>query len=234
MNNSIKDVLVMTWENLRDGFLAILPGLLAAVLIILAGWVAAWLAKAVLRLVLRAARFDRFCGNAGFAHILSRSDIRARPSDLAGSAVFWLVFLLFTAAGLRATGIEAFRRFFTEMVLYLPNVGSALLILLLGALAGSFLSRAALLAAVNSGIPSPGVISLVVKWLVTILSFAMALEQLKIASSIVTAAFTISFGAVMLGLAIAFGLGGRGVARRVLEKSLEGKREQEPDTLSHL
>ena len=70
------------------------------------------------------------------------------------------------------------------------------------------------LAAVNAGAPSPRAISLVVKLLIAILSFAMALEQLQIAKSIVLAAFVITFGAVMLCLAVAFGLGGRDVAGR--------------------
>jgi small-conductance mechanosensitive channel len=182
MTNSIKDILVSTWENLRDGFLAFLPGFLSALLIILAGLVVAWVLKRIVRSILRVTRFDRFCRNAGLTHLLARADIRANPSELVGS----------------------------------------------------FLSRAALLAAVNSHIPSPGIIGLVVKWLVTILAFAMALEQLKIASSIVTSAFTIAFGPVMLGLAIAFGLGGRDVARRALEKGLEAKEAKETDGFSHL
>ncbi|MBP7867008.1 MAG: hypothetical protein KA419_13785 [Acidobacteria bacterium] len=234
MTNSIKDILVSTWENLRDGFLAFLPGFLSALLIILAGLVVAWVLKRIVRSLLRVTRFDRFCGNAGLTHLLARADIRANPSDLVGRILFWLVFLLFTASGMKAMGIEAFKRFNTELILYLPNIASAVLILILGALVGSFLSRAALLAAVNSHIPSPGILGLVVKWLVTVLAFAMALEQLKIASSIVTSAFTIAFGAVMLGLAIAFGLGGRDIARRALEKGLETREEKETDGFSHL
>ncbi|MBI5014992.1 MAG: hypothetical protein HZB55_05810 [Deltaproteobacteria bacterium] len=107
-------------------------------------------------------------------------------------------------------------------------------ILLVGFLLGNFLSRAVLLAAVNANLPSPRVSSNVVKILIGILAFAMAMEQLQIASSIVTAAFAISFGAVMLGLALAFGLGGRGVARQVLERQFLGEKEDKPDEFSHI
>jgi hypothetical protein len=75
----------------------------------------------------------------------------------------------------------------------------------------------------------------VVKFLITILSFAMALEQLEIAKTIVIAAFVIAFGAVMLGLAIAFGLGGRDAAKRVLERQLKDLDEpRDKDTFSHI
>jgi hypothetical protein len=60
----------------------------------------------------------------------------------------------------------------------------------------------------------------------------MALEQLHIARSIVLAAFIISFGAVMLSLAIAFGIGGREVARRILERRFES--DERGDGFEHL
>ena len=126
-------------------------------------------------------------------------------------------------------------RLISELLLYLPRMLAALAILLGGFLLGNFLARAALLAAVNAGVPSPRLISLVVKLLISILSFAMALEQLQIAKSIVLAAFIITFGAVMLCLAIAFGVGGQEVAKRALERHLGGHDEvQDHDELSHI
>lgn len=234
MSNSIKEIFLSTWKNVADGLAAFLPGFLSVVLASLAGLAVAWLLALLVRFALRLARFDLFCGNAGITHLLARADIRSRPSDLAVRVFFWLVFLLFAASGLRATGVEAFKRFNTEMILYLPNILSAMLIVFIGWVVGAFLSRAALLAAVNSGVPSPGVIGPVVKWLISILSVAMALEQLKIASGIVTSAFTIAFGAVMLGLALAFGLGGRDVARRLLENGITKPNGKEADPISHL
>ncbi len=108
---------------------------------------------------------------------------------------------------------------------YLPRVFAALLIILGGFLLGNSLSRATLLAAVNANAPAPRATRLEVELLIGILSFAMALEQLQIAKSIVLAAFTITFGAVMLGLVIAVGVGGKEAVRRVLERQLEPRDE---------
>jgi hypothetical protein len=137
-------------------------------------------------------------------------------------------------AGVSALGLDVFNRLVAEFFLYLPRVFTAFVILVVGFLIGNFLSRAALLAAVNANFPSPRMSSGVVRLLIGILAFAMAMEQLQIASSIVTAAFVISFGSVMLGLALAFGLGGRGVARQALERQFSGEKKEERDEFSHL
>lgn len=234
MTNSFVQTLSSIWRNVQSGLLTVLPGLVAAIFLVIAGWVLAKVLSLFVRRALRIARFDQFCGNSGFTHLLNRADVHAPPSLLAGKLMFWMVFLVFMLSGLNALGLEIFKRMASEFLLYLPNVFSAALILVVGALGGAFLSRAALLGAVNASLPSPRTISLVVRYTIFILSFAMALEQLKIAGNIVTAAFTIAFGAVMLGLAIAFGLGGRDVARRILEERLTRNKEDERDEFKHL
>ncbi|MGE5235625.1 MAG: mechanosensitive ion channel family protein [Acidobacteriota bacterium] len=236
MNATFTDRLIGALNAFFEGVVRFLPGLLAAVVIVLIGLVVGWILRAAVRRALSVARFDHFCESTGISQILDRADIRAKPSGLAGTVFFWIWFVTFAMAGLSALDVAVINRLIAEFFLYLPRILSALLILLLGFLLGNFLSRAILLAAVNAGLPSPRGISLVVKFLIAILSFAMALEQLEIAKSIVLAAFIISFGSVMLGLAIAFGIGGRDVARRVLERRFgdrpaEGGRE---DGFSHL
>jgi hypothetical protein len=108
---------------------------------------------------------------------------------------------------------------------YIPRLLAARAIVLGRLPAGNILWRATLLAAVNAQVPTPRVLAGVARALVLILAGAMALDQIAVARTIVFTAFAISFGAVMLGLAIAFGIGGGGVARRLLER-------QFPDTPS--
>lgn len=234
MQNVFVETMMTTLGRFFEGAMDFLPRLLAALVILAIGWLAAWLLKAVIRRTLAAARFDRLCSDTGATQFLTRADVLEAPSALAGRLAFWLVFLVFLMAGVSALGLHVFNRLVAEFFLYLPRVFTAFVILLVGFLIGNFLSRAALLAAVNANLPSPRMAGNVVKVLIGILAFAMALEQLQIASSIVTAAFAISFGAVMLGLALAFGLGGRGVARQVLEKQFLEEKKEDRDEFSHV
>jgi hypothetical protein len=217
------------------GVMRFLPGLLAALLILALGLVLAWVLKVVVRKVLTTARFDRLADSLGISHVLHRADVSATPSALVAAFLSWIVFLSLFMAGLTALQIHAIDELTAAFFLYLPRVFAAALILVAGSLLGNFLARAALLAAVNAGVAPARGVSLVVKLLIAILAFAMALEQLQIARSIVLAAFIISFGAVMLGLALAFGIGGKDLARRALERQTkDDQAPRGPDGIAHL
>jgi hypothetical protein len=111
----------------------------------------------------------------------------------------------------------------------------ALLIFFFGLVAASFFSRAALLAAVNAGSPSPGLLATLIRTIIVIFAVTMAFEQLGLAERTILIAFAIAFGALMLGLAIAFGIGGRDLAKQFLERRfLKEKQEPKQDELSPL
>jgi hypothetical protein len=103
-------------------------------------------------------------------------------------------------------------------------------ILFFGLLAASFFSRAALLAAVNANVPSPRILSLALRSIIIVLVLSIVFEELGLAEQTMLVAFGIAFGALMLGLAIAFGMGGRDLAHRFLEKRfVRGKKEENED-----
>jgi hypothetical protein len=92
-----------------------------------------------------------------------------------------------------------------------------------------------LLAAVNANVPSPRVLSLAVRSIIIVFVLSIVFEELGLAEQTMLVAFGIAFGALMLGLAIAFGIGGRDLARRILEqKFVRGKKEENEDELSPL
>jgi hypothetical protein len=234
VTSAFSERLVASLDAFLEAVLRFLPGMLVALLIMVVGVLVAWVLKLIVTGALRAARFDRYCDGSGLSLALGRADVRTSPTVLAARIVFWLVFLSLAVAGLSAMQVAFVNQLISEFFLYLPRLVSALLILVFGFLLANFLSRAALLGAVNTGIPSPRLISVVVRLLIMVLSFAMALEQLRIAPHIVLAAFIIAFGAVMLGLALAFGLGGRDTAKRTLERQLGERHDEEGDGITHL
>jgi hypothetical protein len=99
--------------------------------------------------------------------------------------------------------------------------------LFFGLLAASFFSRAALLSGVNADLPSPRLISQTLRTMMILFVISMAFEEIGIGSRTVVITFTLAFGALMLGLAIAFGLGGKDLARKYLERRFA--KEQFPE-----
>lgn len=229
--------------NLRGALTAVtqmlaeaVPRVLAMIIIIVAGWVIAWIVEFILRRLLLLARFNRLFESKGVTRALSVAALPS-PSEVIGRTIFWCVWIAFILVGVNALGVVALQREVSDFVSLLPQFIVAVLIIFFGLLAANFFSRAALLAAVNANSPSPRLVSGFVRFLILLLAITMALERVGLGRGVVLVAFAVSFGAIMMGLAIAFGLGGRHVARRILERRFAagGERKEEKDEeASHL
>lgn len=138
-------------------------------------------------------------------------------SEFLSRSLFWITLLGFVLLGISVLQIAELQEQISRLFQLLPQIFVAIVILFIGILTANFLSRAVLLTAVNAGYRSPALWSGFVRFVIWILTISMALEQVGLARSTVVAAFSIVFGAVMLALAIAFGLGGRDLARQTLE-----------------
>lgn len=234
MDNYSVGGLQHTLVTFVDLILQFLPRLLAMLIIIAIGWLVALFLRVIVKYVLRWLRFKRVSDNAGLTQMLSKAALPP-PEDLLSRLVFWVVGISFMFLGFSALGIFALQEQISRFFLFLPQIFVALLILFVGLLAADFFSRATLLAAVNANVSSPRLLSAPVRFLITILAVSMALDQIGLGRDVVLIAFSIAFGAVMLGMAIAFGLGGRDAAKHLIEKELFRTRASEDhEEVSHL
>jgi hypothetical protein len=229
----MKDVVLrsldQTFGKFGDMLLQFLPHLLVMLIIFVAGWFVAIILKFLTHRILALVSLSRLSKDAGISQILSKADLPP-PADLFSSLVFWVVWLGFLLIGVDALGVPELQLEVEKFFLFLPQIFVALLVLFGGLLAANFFSRAALLAAVNANLPSARAISGFVRFIIILLTVAMALEQIALARSTVLITFAIAFGAIMLALAIAFGSGGRDAAHRMLDRMFpppEPKREEE-------
>jgi len=221
-------------QELARSFAHFLPRLLAMLIIALLGWVVAFGLKVILRGILRIVKFDRLADNAGTTQLLNKLALPS-SSELLSRVVFWVVWLGFILLGVQVLGIVGLQEYISRFFLFLPRLFVALFIVFFGLVAASFFSRAALLAAVNADSPSPRLLATLIRTIIVLFAVTMAFEQLGVAERTILVAFAIAFGALMLGLAIAFGMGGRDLARDFLERRfLREKQEQKQDELSPL
>jgi hypothetical protein len=150
-----------------------------------------------------------------------------------GRLAFWTVFVLFVFMGVDALDLPATAGLMGQILGFLPSVVAAGLLLLVGVLLGNFFAEAILIATVNAQIQEARFIANLVRWGIFLLTAAMVLTQLGIAKEIVVAAFSILFGGVVLALSIAVGLGGRNIARDMLERRWR-KDKEDRDDMTHL
>jgi hypothetical protein len=234
MREMIVSELVQAVHELARGFAHYLPRLIALLILAFVGWVIAYAVKVILRSILQLIKFDKLSENTGASQLLSKAALPT-ATEMVSRFVFWVTWLGFIMLGVSVLGILGLQEQISRVFLFLPRLFVAMFVLFFGLLAASFFSRAALLAAVNANMPSARIVSLAVRSIIIVFVFSIVFEELGLAEQTMLVAFGIAFGALMFGLAIAFGIGGRNLAQRFLEqKFVRGKREENEDELSPL
>jgi hypothetical protein len=198
-----------------DEFFIWLPRLVGFLAILLIGYIVAKVVGGLVTRVLQRAGLDRMLERgAGGSYVMR---VVRSPSALLGSITFWVVFLGALSIAVDVLGIAALEDLVRSVWSYIPNVLAALLIFVVAsAIAGGVV---ALVERTMGETPTGRIVKTVAPVLVMAIAFFMILDQLEIAPTIVTITYAALIGAIALAMAIAFGLGGRDVAARLLESA---------------
>ena len=206
---SVSDSIDRGW----DEFFQWVPKFLGFLIILLIGYIVAKIVGNLVSRALTRAGFDNILRRgAGGSYVMR---VIESPSKLLGTLSFWAVFLGALSIAVDVLGIAALEDLVHSVWAYIPNVLAALLIFVVaGAIAGGL---AALVDRTMGTTPTGRIVKVVAPILVMAIATFMILDQLKIANDIVVITYAALMGAIALGLALAFGLGGREVAGRLLE-----------------
>jgi hypothetical protein len=232
MKEVFDDVIRTTLVEFGARFQAFVPNLLAMLVLLVVGLLAAGAVRFAVGFVLRRLAFDRFSERTGVRTVLQKGGIRAAPSSFLALTLAWFVLAVFVLLAVAALDLGAAVEVVNRAFAYIPNLLLAGALLLLGSLVAGFARRSVLIAAVNGGIPSARLLAGGAQAAVLVLFGAMALEHLGLGRQVILVSFTILFGGVVFALSLAFGLAGRDLARESLEK-MRARRE-EKDDLKHL
>src|SRR5215831_3018450 len=231
MWDQINGLVVQSSNRIISGIANFLPGLLALVVILLITILVTVIVRMVLRRFLHSVDFDGIVSRWGFPEVAGWSP-KNSPSLMAIRLVNWCIVLIGLLIGINALDADLTSRLVVRLFDYIPHVIAAAVVLGVGTFAARFLARSVLISAVNLKIHSARFISVGVKWMVMVLTAAMALEQLEIGGQIVMLSFAILFGGIVLALALALGLGSKDMVSRSWEKQDRG--EHTKDELQHL
>jgi hypothetical protein len=214
------------WDAFVTRIAVFLPNFFFAVAIILIGWVICNVIKRVVVRLLKLCQFDALSERAGIKTILDRGGIKQSASDILGLLVFWFLFLIAIVTTLETLNLSGATDTLHTIYLYIPKIVAALVTLILGLYFANFLENVTRTSCANAGLDQAASIGRAVYIGTAIFVVAGIFEILDIASEIVIWAFILVFGAICLALALAFGLGGRDVAGRYLQKWLEQKKSE--------
>ena len=213
-----------SFQTATDGFFGFLPNLLGFVVLLVVGFVVAKVVQSVVRKVLQKLGLDRHLHQSDANRYVERVMPGASPSNGIARVVFWIIFVFFFFSAVGALKIPALTTFMNQVLGYLPNVIAAIAIFVVAALIAG--AVAAGVAKLMGDTPTGKIVATIVPAPVMVIAMFMILQQLRIAEQIVQIAFAATMGALALGLALAFGLGGRPVAQQMLEDAYRKGREQ--------
>jgi len=221
-------------ERIETGFTDILgqtlPALVGALVIVFAGYLLAKVLEKLTERGLRRIRLNHLLERGGVIQAVERSGTHVNPTRVLANLVFWLVMFTVILLAANALGLDSLANVVSTLVSYIPSVIAAIVIILVGIVLGGFVGG--LIGASAGAVHGGRALARVARGGVILLAIFMALQELGIATEIVTTAFAILFGAIALALALSFGLGNRELAGEITRDLYERYRRERAEVIA--
>lgn len=219
---------IKPFQDAFSTLLGYLPQLVGALVILVVGYIVAKIVGAVVRKVLSKVGFDRVMERAGVATFLKRTGTGLTPSGVLGKVVFWFMFVIAFTMFASALGVPQISGFLNQMVGYIPRIFAAIAILFLAILLANFVG------ALIRGATGNDTLARVGRYAIVVYAVFAALTQLGVAVQLTGSTLLIVLAGAALAAAIAFGWGGRDIARdllgRLVGSAQDGQRDRTQDT----
>lgn len=204
-------------------FVSFMPKLLAAIVIIFFGWLLAMLARIAVRRLLELTHFDQLTQKSGLEAFMSNGNIHLTLCGIVSQVVYWLVIVVFIITGADTLGLTGVADLLHQLANYLPHIILAIMVMVFGTLLARFVNKLVFAWLYSIKVANALMISTSAEYCIQILAIFIALEQLGFGMQLIYMLFLIIFGAIFLALALAFGLGGREWAAKVIQDATANK-----------
>jgi mechanosensitive ion channel-like protein len=197
---------------------AFLPRLMLAIVVLIAGWLIAKVARFAVVRGLRAINFNVLTERAGMDGFLRQGGIPSDTTDIFGLLVYWLVILAALVIAFNGLGLTYMTDLLGQVVRFVPKVIVALVILAFGTYFAAFVGGAVVAYCSNVGIRDADLLGRLARYAIIVFVVLIALDQANVGGDIIRQSFLIVLGGVVLALALAFGIGGQHWAAGLLER----------------
>ena len=212
------DMLLDPLRSVLAQIAAFLPRLALALLVIIAGWLLAKMARFALVKALRAINFNVLTERAGLDGFLQQGGIQRDTTAIFGVLVYWLVVLAALVAAFNTLGLNYITELLRQVLLFVPRVMVALVILAFGSYFARFIAGAVMAYCRTVGIQDGDLLGRIAQYAIVAFVVLIALEQMQIGGDIVRMSFLIVLAGMVFALSLAFGLGGQAWAAELLER----------------
>ena len=221
------DVFSRSLQDVWVGVASFLPGLIIALIIFAIGWVLASLVEKLVESLFKSIKVDAALKSAGFEEVVKRAGHNLNSGLFVGSLVKWFVIIVFLMASFDILGLGQVNGFLRDVVAYLPQVIIAVLILMVAVVIANAMQKIVVASARAGHVKSAELLGRVTKWAIWIFAALTALYNLGIAPGLIQTIVMAIFAGAALALGLAFGLGGKDVEQRLVERTAHSLMEKE-------
>ena len=215
------EAITVSLLNLWERFINFLPGLIGATIVFIFGWIIAVALGKLVSKAIRAAKVDQAFEKIGAGKKLAEAGLSGSISGFIGGLVKWFFVLVFLLAAVDILKLDKVTTFLNSILLYVPNVVVSVIILAVVFLLGNFVYHIVKGSTRAAGVMSATLLATLAKWAIIIFGILAALVQLGIATSLVSTIFIGIVAMFSLAGGLAFGLGGKDEAAKILAKLRE-------------
>ena len=213
------DALRASLAGALNTFLSAIPRIIGFAVVLIIGWIVASLLARGTEALLHAVKFNDLARRSGFANFVNQMGVKDDSAGVIASVVKWFVRLIALVVAFDTLGLPAVSNVLNQLLLWLPNLVVALVVLVIGGLAANALSRLVRGASAEGGFSNPDMLATVARVAVWAFTIIVAVNQLGIATTLINTLLVGVVGALALAFGLAFGLGGRDRAARMLERA---------------
>ena len=204
-----------------------LPTLISALAVIIIGWFVAKAIQKITSKVFSWLKLDMLSDKSGLSNLLSKGGIKQTFSQLLSVLLYWFVMLLVFISALNILQLNVLAQLMDKIIFYIPNVIAAVFVVVVGMYLASFLSGLVKTAMRGIGVQEAHFLGNLTRGVVILFALVISLQQLRIQAGILSFALQVSLGSIGLAIGLAFGLGGKETASRILEEWREKVRKKE-------
>ena len=211
------EITLNSLQNLWQGFLVFIPKLIGGLIVFIVGWfIAVWIGKLVAE-ILKRLRLDRVFEKSKWEGAMTKADFKMKMSEFIGAVVKWVLVIVFLLAAVEIWGMTQFASFLQAIVNWLPNVVVAAAIFVVAVIVGDFAGKLVEAVVGKMGIGYVKLVGGIVKGSIWVFAILTILSQLGVASRIIEIVVTGFVALIVVSGALAFGLGGKDLAKEILQ-----------------
>lgn len=211
-------IIIESLQDLLQGLISFFPKLLVAVLVFWIGWfIAIWIGKLITE-VLKRLKVDRVFEDAKSEGTTEETALKIKASDLIGGLAKWILIIVFLSITVEILELESFAEFLQKIVEWLPNLIVVAAIFVVAVIVADFAEKFIKVMIGRIGIVRTETIGIIIRWAVWIFAILAILSQLGVAREIIQILISGFVALIVISAGIAFGLGGKDIARETLEE----------------